>query len=138
MAGRLEVERRNIAVPNLDGLYTELPKPAGLAVRDDITPEDLEALRLEAEGILETGVASRWGGRLFCFTPTSYESMSRRRIDALKKTIEDKKPEWAEDIRQAARASNDMYVIVALSGVPPYPAVAILENMVERGELPGG
>jgi len=33
---------------------------------------------------------------------------------------------------------NEVYTIdLHLSGVPPYPAVAILENMKERGELPG-
>ncbi len=30
---------------------------------------------------------------------------------------------------------NEVYTIVHLSGVPPYPAVAILENMEARGEL---
>jgi hypothetical protein len=31
---------------------------------------------------------------------------------------------------------NDQYTVVQLSGVPPYPAVAILENTKARGELP--
>ena len=31
---------------------------------------------------------------------------------------------------------SDLYTVVHLSGVPPYQAVAILENMKARGELP--
>ncbi len=31
--------------------------------------------------------------------------------------------------------NNELYTIVHFSGVPPYPAVAILENLVERGEI---
>ncbi len=122
----------------LDALYTEHPAPAGMAVSEELSRQEVESLEVEGESLLETGVASRWGGRIFCFTPESYEKMSRRRITALKKTIERKRPEWVEAIKQAARASNDMYVIVGLSGVCPYPAVAILENLVERGELPAG
>jgi hypothetical protein len=117
-------------------LYTEHPSPAALGVSDDLSFHDVESLQLEAESFLETGAAARWGGRLFCFSPSSYERMSRRRIGALRKTIEKKRPEWVEAIRDAARASNDIYVIVGLSGISPYPAVAILENLWERGELP--
>lgn len=119
-------------------MYTEHPKPAGMALSEDLGYQELEALEIEGESFLETGIASRWGGRVFCFTPKSYEKMSRRRLTALKKTVECKRPEWVEAIKQAARASNDMYVIIGLSGVSPYPGVAILENLVERGELPGG
>jgi hypothetical protein len=119
-------------------MYTEYPAPAGMAVSEELSKQEVESLEVEGESLLETGVASRWGGRIFCFTPESYEKMSRRRITALKKTIERKRPEWVEAVKQAARASNDMYVIVGLSGVCPYPGVAILENLVERGELPAG
>jgi hypothetical protein len=38
----------------------------------------------------------------------------------------------------ATLMDNEVYTIVHLSGVPPYPAVAILENMRDRGELPEG
>lgn len=133
---RLEVELRSITVEYLDAMYTEYPAPAGMAVNKDLSRHELEALQVEGESFLETGVASRWGGRVFCYTPESYEKMSRKRIIALKKTIERKRPEWIEAIKQAARASNDMYVIIGLSGVSPYPGVAILELLIERGELP--
>jgi hypothetical protein len=135
---KLEVRLRDISVDELDAMYTEHPSPAAMAVSEDLSYEDIEALEVEGESLLETGIASRWDGRVLCFKPETYEKMSRRRITALKKTIEHKRPDWVEDIKQAARASNDMYVIIGLSRVRPYPGVAILENLKERGELPQG
>lgn len=132
----LEIKLRSIEVQDLHALYTEHPRPAGMALSEDLNYQELESLEVEGESFLETGVASKWGGRMLCFAPESYEKMSRRRIMSLKKTIERKRPDWVEAIKQAARASNDVYVIVGLSGVSPYPAVAILENLAERGELP--
>lgn len=133
MSGRLEVEKRRFRVPELEALYTEHPRPAGFAYKPELSQEEVEALLVEAESYLD--VAPPKEGRMFLFTAESYETMSRRRIEALKATIEVKKPEWVERIKDAARASNYVYTMVSLSGVPPYPAVAIIENLIERGEL---
>lgn len=133
MKGHLEVEERRFRVTNLAGLYTEHPTPAGLAHKPELSPEEVEALIIEAESYLD--VSPPEGGRMFLFTPQSYETMSRRRIETLKKTIEVRKPEWADRIKDAARATSNIYLMVSYSGVPPYPAVAIIENLVERGEL---
>lgn len=137
MEDRLEIEHRNFSAEGLDGLYTEHPTPSGLAVRCGISREHCDALELEAECLMETGRAAKWGGREFLFNPQSYESMSRRRIESLRKTIEAKRPEWVETIKDAARASSNVYVIVGLAGLDahPYPAVAIIENLRDRGEL---
>lgn len=133
MNGRLEIEERRFRVPDLDGLYTEHPRPAGLAHKPELSREEIEALLIEAESYLD--VVPPREGRMFLFTPESYETMSRRRIEALKRTIEAKKPEWVARVKDAARASNYIYTVVSISGVPPYPAVAIIENLIERGEL---
>ena len=138
MNARLEVEHRNINVENLDGLYTEHPRPSALALGRHLTHEEQESVLVEAESLLETGTAARWGGREFFFRPGDYETMSRRRINNLRKTIEKQRPEWVDAIKEAARASNNLYVIVGLAGLQkcPYPAVAIIENLQARGELP--
>ena len=117
-------------------MYTEHPRPARLALDYGLSHEEQDALEIEAEGLLETGRAARGGGREWFFRPQDYESMSRRRINNLRKTVERKRPDWVEQVRMATLMDNDLYTIVHLSGVPPYPAVAILENMRDRGELP--
>jgi hypothetical protein len=135
--GRLEVQRRRLRDRQLKGLYTEYPRPSGLALNDSLSYEEQEALEVESEILLETGRAARWGGREFFFDAQSYEMMSRRRINSLRKTIERKRPEWVEAIKEAARATNNIYLIVDLAGLGkyPYPAVAIIENLRDRGEL---
>lgn len=136
MDERLEIQRRDLSLDDLHGVYTEHPRPAGLAVKRGLSMEEEEALEVEAKSLMETGLAYRWGGREFFFAPGSYEQMSRRRLRNLRKTVERERPDWVEQVRMATLMDNEMYTIVHLSGVPPYPAVAILENMIERGELP--
>ncbi len=64
--------------------------------------------------------------------------MDRERIRALRRCIEEVRPDWVDQVRIAILMDNEVYTLVHLSGVPPYPAVAILENMKEWGELPKG
>jgi hypothetical protein len=134
MDARLEVQHRRIPVPQLNGLYSEHPSPAGLAIDEEASNECQESLELEAESLMQTGRAHRWGGREFLYEAESYETMSRRRITNLKKTIEYQRPEWVEALREAARASDNMYVVIGLAGLSdyPYPAVAILEILHEQ------
>jgi len=72
----------------------------------------------------------------FCYSPESYQDMDRKRVRALRRRIESQRPDWVELVRFACLMDNEVHTIVHLSGVPPYPAVVISENMVERGELP--
>lgn len=137
MNARLEVQHRRISVPKLNGLYSEHPTPAGLAIKEGVSRDTEDSLELEAESLMQTGRAHRWGGREFLYEAESYDTMSRRRLDNLKKTIEYQKPEWVEALRDAARASDNIYVVIGLANLSdyPYPAVAILEILQERGEL---
>jgi hypothetical protein len=131
---RLEVERRQFDLPDLDGLYTEHPSPAGLAYRADMSEEEFDALLLEAECYFEESCLK--DGRMFCFSPRSYENMDRTRISVLKRHVLERRPHWVQRILNAARASSNIYVLVSLSEVQPYPAVAIVESLQERGVLP--
>lgn len=137
MKARLEVQHRRIRVPRLAALYSEHPRPSGLAIDDCVPAERHEGLEVEAESLMQTGGAYRYGGREFLYEAESYETMNRRRINNLRKTIETQRPEWVEALREAARAADNIYIIIALADLShhPYPAVAILENLYERGEL---
>ena len=131
---RLEVEKRRFDLPDLDALYTEHPEPAGLAYRPGLSEEEFDALLLEANCYFEESCLR--DGRMFCFSPRSYENMDRTRVSVLKRHVLEKRPRWVQDILYAARASSNIYVLVSLSEVPPYPAVAIVESLQERGLLP--
>jgi hypothetical protein len=129
-----EIHPHNFSDPLLNGLYSErVGGTPGLAVDANLPYEELEALAAEAECYRRRSPRS---GRKFCYAPISYEDMDRERIRALRRCIEHERPDWVEQVRMATLMDNEVYTIVHFSGVPPYPAVAILENMKERGELP--
>lgn len=138
MGSRLEIDEYDYSNERLNALYTEHPYhlPAGLIVRPDLAEEDREALELEGESF--AGCRGPRSGRKFCHEPESVEEMDRERINAYKRVVERKKPEWVERVRDATRIDNRTRYIVAYSGLPPYPAVAILEILRERDELPDG
>jgi hypothetical protein len=142
MGNLLETEERQLKTPGLEGLYSErrkrddllYSKSAGLAYRQHLSQEEIDALIYECEEYLENG--SLEDGRMFFFTPKYYERMNRRRIETLKRNILDKRPEWVREIKDVMRHEKQVYWIVNLSGVPPYPGVAIAEALIERGEHP--
>ncbi len=129
-----EVHRYNFCHERLKGLYSEAfdEEPPALIVDAGIPYTEEQALLAEAECYKSR---SPRGGRKFCYAPISYEDMDRERIRALRRCIEAERPDWVEQVRMATLVDNDVYAIVHFSGVPPYPAVAILENLLERGEI---
>lgn len=139
MGAHLEVDEYDFANDRLGGLYTEYPRtlPPGLVLDRDLAHEEREAIEMEAE--CYACRRSPRGGRMYFHEPESLETMNRQRIMACRKVVEADRPDWVERIRFALRiGDNDTYKIIAYSGVPPYPAVAILENLRDRGELPEG
>lgn len=131
-----KVDRRSFDNPRLLAYYTEFSglHVAGLAIQPHLAYEDQEALEIESKCYQIRGPRAR---RKFCYDPRSLEEMDRERIRALRRCIEDERPDWVEQVKWALQIDdNDTYAIIRYSGVPPYPAVAILENMKERGELP--
>lgn len=132
MATPLEAEEHDFTNDNLNGIYTEVIGEPTLIRDTSLSQEDAEALEAEAECYRVKGPRER---RKFCYEPRSLEEMDRERIGALRRCIEEERPDWVERIKWACEIDNDVYRIVSYSGVPPYPAVAILENMKARGEL---
>ncbi len=135
MHGALKViQDRSFRDEAVHALYTEFPSPATLAVKAGLSAEEAEALCWEAKSLLENGLAQ--AGRMFCYAPAELERMHPRRVKALRLIVEEAKPEWVERVRFACMYDNTWDGIRRLSGVPDYPALAIIRNMQERGELP--
>ncbi len=119
---------------DVHALYTEYPSPATLALKSGLSSEEAEALWWEAKSLLDNGLAQ--SGRMFCYAPKELEHMHPRRVKALRLVVERAKPEWVERVRFACMFDNTWDGILRLSRVPDYPALAIVRNMQERGELP--
>jgi hypothetical protein len=130
----IEVAVHSYSNPELHRLYDELfDEEPCLIIDREVASEGREALEVEARCY---GIGEPRGRLKFCYAPRSYEARDWERIRALRRCVEDVHPEWVEQVRMATLMDNEIYTIVHLSGVPPYPAVAILENMRDRGELP--
>lgn len=133
MKDRLEIETRRFRTPNLDGLVSMRTDPTALAKRYGLSYEEQDALELEAANYAKYGCHR---SRVYCFTARDLASMDPLRIKAYRRHVEDEYPEWLEQVKLATLIENRAEDIVNKSGVPPYPAIAILYNLIDRDELP--
>lgn len=130
----LEVATRKLP-EGLPGAYTEFVEtaPPSLIVSEGLPYEEQEALEAEGRCYALRGPRAR---RKFCYRPTTVEDMDAERVRALRRCIEDLRPDWVERVKWACQIDNATHKIISYSGVPPYPAYAILLNLADRGELP--
>lgn len=130
----IRVGEHSYTNPELYGLYDELLDEENpyLIVDRGLSRADREALEAEAECYRRRGPRDKLK---FCYAARSYENMDRERVRALRRCIEAERPDWVEQVRIATLMDNELYTIVHFSGVPPYPAVAILENLIQRSEI---
>lgn len=121
----------------LPGAYTEFVEdvPPSMLVSSDLPHEEQEALEVEGNCYQLRGPRTK---RQYCYPPRDIESLDRERVRALRRCVEQERPEWVERVKWACRIDNVAHKIISYSGVPPYPAYAILLNLVERGELSAG
>lgn len=132
----LEVAVRNLP-EGLPGAYTEFVEdmPASVLMTRGLSYEDQDAMQAEGRCYAIKGPRER---RKYFYDPPSIEAMDPERVRALRRCIEREHPEWVERVKWACQIDNVDHKIISYSGVPPYPAYAILLNLKERGELPEG
>ena len=68
----------------------------------------------------------------FCYVARSYDNMYRERVRELHRSRETGPGRAGPDGNPRRRRRRHHRPLV---GVPPYPAMAILENLLERGEI---
>lgn len=131
----LEVVKRNLP-EGLPGAYTEFVRnaPPSLLLSRGLSYEEEEAM--EAEGRCYDEVQSPRDRRKCMYDPSSIEAMDHERVRSLRRKIERLRPDWVKRVKWACRIDNVDHRIISYSGVPPYPAYAILLNLVARGEVP--
>ena len=119
----------------LEALYVEDPEPAGVALRDDLSPEARRARELEVRGYYSSRRA--FGKRYrFCYLAANAGEVDPDSVRALRIDIEREEPVWAEAVRRGWELYRDVERISLETRVPLQAVIAILENLRERGELP--
>lgn len=131
---RLEIDVCDLP-EGLPGAYTEFVEdaPPSLLMSPGLSHEDQDALEAESRCYAVRGPRDR---RKCMYEPPSIDAMDPERVRALRRCIEYERPEWVEWVKWACRIDNVDHRIISYSGVPPYPAYAILLNLLARGELP--
>ena len=119
----------------LEALYVEDPEPAGVALREDLSPEARRARELEVHGYYSSPRAFGKCYR-FCYLAANAGEVDPDSVRALRPDIEREEPLWAEAVRRGWELYRDVERVSLETRVPLQAVIAILENLRERGELP--
>ena len=83
----------------LEALYVEDPEPAGVALREDLSPEARRARQLEVRGYYSN--PRSFGKRYrFCYLAASAGEVDSDSVRGLRPDIEREEPLWAEAVRR--------------------------------------
>lgn len=134
MPGRLKIRKRSLGGNDAEAYYTEHPRPALLALEPGIDPAAARARVVEAEGYVRKRPPK--GGRRFCFAPRHTYDYDSTAINAIRSVIDEIRPCWVSEVRDACRISNDPRWIAAYCEMSPQLVIAILLNLDARDELP--
>ena len=119
----------------LEALYVEDPEPAGVALREDLSPEARRARELEVRSYYSSPLS--FGRRYrFCYLAANAEEVDPDSVRALRPDIEREEPLWAEAVRRGWELYRDVERVSLETRVPLQAVIAILENLRERDELP--
>ena len=119
----------------LEALYVEDPEPAGVALREDLSPEARRARELEVRGYYSSPLSFRKRYR-FCYLAANAGEVDPDSVRALRPDIEREEPLWAEAVRRGWELYRDVERVSLETRVPLQAVIAILENLRERGDLP--
>lgn len=109
---------------------------AGLAI-DPALPTPAK-LACQVEGIAYHTRRPPKGGRKFMLEARDAEDLDPNAILAIRSVIEDLRPGWVEEVKDACRISNHPRVIANWCEMSVAVVVAIIETLKARGELPEG
>lgn len=132
----LEIDEFDIG-KGVDAFYFHDPDYGiqAMAVRTDLDLPDRDSLEVEARGYCRRPPKR---GEKFCLTPRHPYDFDPNAIAAIRCVVEEIRPGWTKEVKDAARISNDTRWIAAWCELSPNAVVAIIENLKARGELPEG
>lgn len=130
----LRVRDYDLGGNGLEAYYTEHPRPAVLAVQPGLPRALREARRVEGEGYYRK--RSPKGGRKFCFEVRDVADLDPNAVLAIRSVIEELRPEWVDEVREACRIFNHPRLIADWCELSIAAVVAIIGILEARGEVP--
>ncbi len=135
---RLDIDEFEFVTPGLEGIYTEFPRPAGMAIRRGLSRSSHRAREVEAHGhFLRPPVT----GRKLCFRNRVLEELDYGSVRAIRRTVDEMEPAWVDAVKRAAWMGFNRADLIAgwlwdEWALDLQVVEAILLNLKERGELP--
>ena len=121
----------------VEGHYTNVPDPAGMAIQEGLPEAARRARELEALGYYDKPLSFKWREKTL-LVAAGVEDLDPDTVRALRAVIEEAEPEWVERVRaEIPSYGDDLFSLSYYSEVPPQAVRAIIEIMRERGDLPG-
>lgn len=130
----LRIKHRELGGNGAEAYYTEHPRPATLALQPGLPNGIRESREVEGAGYFCRKTPK--GGRKFCFAPRSEFDYDYTAISAIQAVVEDLRPGWIEEIRDAATITNETRWIANWCELSENVVVAVLLILEARGELP--
>jgi hypothetical protein len=131
----LEIVERDLGDIYVEGYYTEIPKPALLALQPDLPKTTKQARIIEAHGYLRRGPAGRT--RIMCCAD-SLSEVDEAAIAAMRLVVEDF---LDHDVIERVRAiyndheDQDTYWLAWDCELHLHTVIAVVRNLQQRGEI---
>lgn len=132
--GKLHKQRRNLGGNGAESYFTAHTEPDTVAIDSDLDPAVAEGREVEAEGYHRKRPPK--GGRKWGFRQKHPYDFDPNAINSIRCVIDELRPSWVEEVRDAARISNDPRWIAAWCEISPQVVVAILLNLDSHNQLP--
>lgn len=107
---------------------------AGVALDPDNSQPAKEAYLVEGRAYLSTRPPK--GGRRCMLEYREVAELDENALLAIQSVIEDLRPSWVAEVREACRISNDLRVIAAWCELSLAAVAAIVRILRARGEIP--
>jgi hypothetical protein len=129
----VRIEEYDLGGHPLDAYCVFLRDFAALAVDPDLPPAIKRAKELRAYGDWIKPPSAEDVPYLSAHQVTEVEV---RGVRSIRRVVDDLEPEWVDRVKKACRETNIPEEIAGETELDLSAVVAILENLIERGELP--
>lgn len=120
----------------VDGYFFADPdlRVAAVAVNPDLPAPAKQACEIHARGL--NGRRPPRGGRRFMLEAREVEDLDPNAVLAIRCVIEDLRPGWVAEVKEACRFANHPRVIADWCDMSIAVVVAIIDILKARGEIP--